>query len=246
MNRLLCAGLLTVILAPTIAHAQATVAVAVTSGESYVHHRKWRGVPLNTRPQMAFWIADESGVLVKTLYVTRRTGRQSWLGTEFTGEDRDEVRRQSSLPVWGHARGVAADDGVFLPTRDEPLPDAETGATPRGGFTRTFELPADLPAGTYHLLAEFNQSLDWNDPWADELPEGDPHYSGGEYGSGQPSLVYRAVFTVGEAADQQHAELIGHGHPSGDDGSISADVSTLTTALKIVSDVMMTYTPASP
>ena len=244
MQRLIPVLLLILLCAPTAARAQATVTVAVTSGESWVHHRKWQGVPLVTRPQMAFWIAAENGDLVQTLYVTRRVGRQSWLGGAFTGESRDDMRRPSALPVWGHARGVQAEDGVYLPTHDEPLPDAETGATPRGGVTKTFELAADLAPGTYHLYAEINQSLDYNDPWAADLPEGDPHYTGGDYGSGQPSLVYRATLTVGDAVVQQHLALVGHGHPSGADGAIQEDTSTLTTALVIVTDIMLTYTPA--
>ncbi len=245
MTRRLTSVLLLILLAtPAAAFAQSTVTVAVTAGESWVHHRKWKGVRLTTRPQMAFWLTDEAGELVQTLYVTRRVGRQSWLGGAFTGESRDEMRRPSALPVWGHARGVQAEDGVYLPTHDEPLPDAETGATPRGGFSKTFELSADLAPGTYHLNAEINQSLDYNDPWAADLPEGDPHYTGGEYGSGQPSLIYRATFTVGDTPAQHHLALVGHGHPWGADGEVQADTSTLTTALQIVTDIMLTYSPA--
>jgi hypothetical protein len=231
-------------LMPLPARAQHTITISVTAGEEWVHSRAWKGVPLKTRPQMAFWLADLDGNLVQTLYVTRRAGRQSWLGGAFTGEARDEMRRQSALPVWGHARGVQAEDGVFLPTRDEPLPDAETGATPRGGFTRTFELPADLPAGSYHVFAEINQSLHYNETWAEGLPEDDPHWSGGEYGSGQPSLVLRAEVQVGGDLHYEHLEVLGHGHPAGADGLVSADVSTLTTALQIAGAVIATYTPA--
>ena len=203
-RRLICAALLTLALLPAPARAQATVSIVLTTGDEWVHTWVWKGVRLSARPQMAFWLADESGALVDTLYVTRRTGRQSWLGGDFTGESREEMRRPSALPVWGHARGVVAEDGVFLPTRDEPLPDAETGATPRGGFSRTFELPLALPPGTYHVYAEINQSLDYDETWAADLPEDDPHYSGGDYGSGQPSVVWRATIEVGAAASQQH------------------------------------------
>ncbi len=231
------------VLLPLPALAGDQLTISVTPGDHWVHSRTWKGVPLKTRPQMAFWIADLDGNLVQTLYVTRRVGRQSWLGGAFTGEKRDEMRRASALPVWGHARGVQAGDGVFLPTRDEPLPDAETGATPQGGFTRTLELPDDLAPGTYHVFAEINQSLDYNDTWAEGLAEDDPHWSGGEYGSGQPSVVMRAEIQVGGEFHYEHLVVLGLGHPSGGDGMVGDDVSTLTTALQIVDAVVATYTP---
>jgi len=223
------------------ARAQGSVNISVTVGEEWVHSWVWKGVRLSARPQMAFWLADAEGTFVTTFYVTRRTGKQSWRGGAFTGKKRDEMRRPSALPVWGHARGVQAEDGVYLPTRDEPLPEAETGATPRGGFSKQFDLPEGLAPGTYHVYAEVNQSLDWNETYRVDLPEDDPHYSGGEYGSGQPSLIWRATIEVGGAVQHVHMELIGHGHPSGADGEVFDDLSKHTTALKVVEEAVAYY-----
>jgi len=226
---------------PRSARAQDTLSISVTPGDEWVHAWTWKGVRLTARPQMAFWLADEHGAFVATLFVTRRTGKQSWRGGAFTGETREEMRRPSALPVWGHARGIQADDGVYLPTRDDPLPEAETGATPRGGFSKHLPLPADLAPGTYYVYAEINQSLDWNETYREDLPEDDPHYSGGEYGSGQPSLVWRTTIEVGGAGSHQHLEMVGTGHPSGATGEILDDRSKLTTALHVVDAVIAVY-----
>ena len=40
-------------------------------------------------------------------------------------------RRKEALPYWCHRRGVVYDDGLYLPTKSQPLVDGMTGATPR-------------------------------------------------------------------------------------------------------------------
>jgi hypothetical protein len=63
--------------------------------------------------------------------------------------------------VWGHARGVRANDGVFAPSRDTPLPDAVTAASPLE--SAYFVTPARTVLERFVLLVEASNASDFND-----------------------------------------------------------------------------------
>lgn len=73
-----------------------------------------------------------------------------------------------------------------------------------------------------------------------------PGWSGGEWGSGQPSLVYRAVLDSKAAAVPVELGLAGHGSPDGSDGEIHTDLAGTTTARSIVSSVTLTTDERDP
>ena len=56
-------------------------------------------------------------------------------------------------------------------------------------------------------------------------------------GSGQPAVVYAAQVDLNSGEKAFEAKLIGHSSPDGSDGKITADTSTLTTALNIVKKI---------
>ncbi|MCP4755138.1 MAG: hypothetical protein GY866_30035 [Proteobacteria bacterium] len=170
-----------------------------------------------TTPQVAIWIEDTKGNFLETIYVSKKAATQGWVGM-------GDIRRKSSLPYWAHRRGKKYQDGIYLPTSDDPLPDALTGATPVGDFT--VNMPnRKMISDSIKVFAEFNSSGNFNE----DYPEDDFF--------GQPSVVYSSIINLTEPGSSTQLKLSGHGHPKGDNGKLFSDLSTLTTALKIVDEV---------
>jgi len=125
-------------------------------------------------PQFALWLENPSSGTVRTLFVTRRTARDDWLG---------KAACPASLPYWvtryqqefGKQRG---------PTYHDPLPDAMTGATPKRRFAKSFQ----VGEGPWDLYLEVNVSGDYNAHYEQVFTDMGP----ADFGNGQPSLVYRA------------------------------------------------------
>ncbi len=206
--------------------------IRITVGDSWLHDFPlFLWFKTKNSPQFAVWIEDESGNYLDTVYVTKKVATEGWV---FNSGN----RRSEALPFWSHSRGEVYSDGLLLPTKDDPLPDAVTSATPKGSSI----LPVSLPSGTdrFIIYAEFNHSVDFNDFYPEDAAEGDSGYSGGEMGSGQPSVIYRAVLDSAslEPGGEVIFELAGHGSADGSSGNLYPDISNLTTASNIVSSVI--------
>jgi hypothetical protein len=174
----------------------------------------------------------EDGSYAGELIVTKKSAKSAW----------GSVRRPEALPVWSHSRGVRYDDGLFMPTKREPLTDSVTGATPKpktAGTELRFDLnlPSKLPAGRYRILVELNNSFDYNDAYAENLPPKDPKANGV---NGQPSVVYASLLDLGGTVDDGVAKplaFVGTGHPTGSDGAVRDGRDGLTSALSIVESI---------
>ena len=231
------------------------LSITVHPGEEWVHEfRVLLLVPVENRPQMAFWLERPNGKFVTTIYVTRRAAFEDWRATP--GQDADAIERPSALPVWTrkHTRvGIAPmrscafchDEHDAEEPPVELPPDAVTSATPETGFVREWAIPEKLEPGTYLLRAEINHSKDFNEAFPEDAPEGAPNYSGGPMGSGQPSLIWSGQLVIAEETDAVELGPVGHGEPAGRDGSIDPDLTDLTTALDIIESIEVVYTPPS-
>jgi hypothetical protein len=136
------------------------------------------------------------------------------------------------LPVWAHQRGIDYGDGNFYPTKDKPLPDAVSSATPNAGnFIWEWRSQKVLKPGTYHYYIGINKSFNDNE------------YHDYSWYRGQPSVVWRGDLQIGDHSLETKAKIIGHGHVAGDDGMINPDLSTLTTALKLIEEARVVYVP---
>jgi hypothetical protein len=124
------------------------------------------------------------------------------------------------------------EDGLYLPTKDKPMVDGISGATPLGSFD--VKLISADPLKQFVVKVEVNHSTDFNDSYPKDANEGNENYSGGKEGSGQPAVIYKAVVDLSKGETTFEAKLIGHSSPDGSDGKIYTDMSGLTTALKIV------------
>ncbi len=226
-------SILTLVLAAAAASALGAaptgrIELTVKTGSDWSHVKKFGIAKVTLLPQFAVWVEREDGTYAGELLVTKKAGKSSW----------GNVRRPDALPVWSHARGVRYADGLFMPTKGEPLPDAVTCATPKPKAVGTairydLALPAGLQGGRYRIFIELNNSFDYNEVYSENLPLGDPRANGV---NGQPSVVYTAIVDLGVAAAGKEAiplAFVGTGNPLGSDGTISTGREGLTSALTI-------------
>ncbi len=216
------------------------IEVSVTPGNAWLHrHPLFLGLTFQTPPQYAIWVEDENRTYMSTIFVTRKAATQGWVASPGEKVPDRGIRRPESLPVWSHHRGVKSTDGLFMPTKGDPAADAVSGATSKAGVDAAF---AEKPGlRRFRILAEFNQSLDFNNRYPASAKSDEPGYSGGPVGgSGQPSLVYAADIDLDSGAHAYQLSLVGHGAADGRDGAIDPDLAGITTALEIVADISVT------
>lgn len=212
-----------------IEHKDGNLVVYIEQGAEWEHDFPlfW-GIKKKNSPQMAIWIEDTCGNYISTIYVTRRIAKQSWLMSKGN-------RRIEALPHWCHKHGIIYEDGLYSPTKESPLPDAVTGATPRGSFAISYSQKEIMR--NYVVKLEVNHSTDFNDSYPKCARKEDSNYSGGKEGSGQPALIYYAKIDSTSHNETIVAKLIGHSSPDGKDGNIYRDLSGITTALNIIKSI---------
>lgn len=214
-----------------IEYKQGDIKVCVEQGEEWVHDFPlFLGMKLKNPPQLAIWLEDREGNYLSTIYATHKIATQSW---QSAGGN----RRKESLPHWCYTRGVKYDDGLYLPTKDQPLTDGISGATPQGSFEVKLS-PSDMPE-QFVVKAEINHSTDFNANYPESAKEGEANFSGGKKGSGQPAVVYAAYIDLASGKKSFEATLIGHSSPDGSSGNLDEDLSGLTTALQIVKRIIV-------
>lgn len=191
----------------------------------------------HNHPLMAIWVEDEAGRFIQTLYVAESIGKgifqhgDASRGFWMPGE----IRRPAALPYWSHRRGIKAEDGLYLPTPTDPIADAYTGPTPGKSFILHTRL--DEPGmRKFHVLFEVNQTWDWNEYWTNnKFPEDEEYKT-----SCQPALVYTVMIDLDSPQEEYVMKVIGHSHHSGASGELFNDLSTITTALHIAEQIIVT------
>jgi len=188
----------------------------------------------HNHPLMAIWVEDEAGQFVQTLYVAESIGKgvfkhgDTSKGFWMPGE----IRRPAALPYWSHSRGIKAQDGLYLPTPTNPVPDAYTGPTPEKSFILHTRLD-EAGLQKFNLLIEINQTWDWNEFWTNNKYPDDEEYKT----SCQPALVYSVFIDMNNLQEIFVMKAIGRSHHSGSDGKLYDDLQTLTTALHIAEEI---------
>lgn len=203
--------------------------VVIEKGDAWLHDFPlFLGIERKNPPQIAMWVEDMSGKYISTIYVSHKIATESWLGNKGN-------RRKEALPTWCYARGVVYPDGLYVPTKDQPVTDAVTGATPQGSFDIKMSPVGSLTR--FVVKVEVNHSTDWNENYPKNAREGESNYSGGKEGSGQPAVVYATTVDLESGIKQYKASLIGHSSPDGNNGVVDSDTSSLTTATHIVKEI---------
>jgi len=188
----------------------------------------------HNHPLFAIWLADENGKFIQTLYVSESIGKGLFKRvSRKTGQWlAGEIQRPAALPYWTHQRGIKNEFGTYLPTPKMPEVDAYTGATPLSSFILHTKTKTRL-YGKYKVMLELNQTWDWNEFWTNDMYPAEKEYKT----SCQPALVYEANIDTNSPSAEIILKPIGHSHYSGADGSLSTDLSTITTALKIAKKI---------
>jgi len=187
-------------------------------------------------PLFAIWIEDMSGNYIQTLYVAQSIAKGVFVYGQVKDNrwEKESKRRPAALPYWGHKYGFKAEDGLYLPTPENPVADAYTGATPTTDFILKSKSDNELPK-QFMILIEINQSWDWNEYWTNNKFPDDKDYKT----SAQPALVYAADIDLSTNQKEYPLKPIGHSHYSGKTGELFTDLSTLTTALEIVDKIFV-------
>lgn len=188
----------------------------------------------HNHPLFAIWLADENGKFIQTLYVSESIGKGVFKrANRNTGHWlAGEIQRPAALPYWAHQRGIKNEFGTYLPTPRQPEVDAYTGATPQTSFILHTKTQKRLE-GKYKIMLELNQTWDWNEFWTNDMYPAEKEYRT----SCQPALVYEADIDTNNPSAEIIMKPIGHSHYSGADGSLTTDLSTITTALKIAKKI---------
>jgi len=184
--------------------------IVVVGGEEYKY------------PIMAIWVEDLNGNYLGTLYASKSisTGVFRYGVYEKGMWMPGERNRPAALPRWKNVSTLKSSES-------QPV-DAFSGATPSGSFSLKTRLPKGVDS--IRVVMEVNKPWDFNNYWHNNRYPGDNEYAT----SGQPALIYEAVIVKSSAEKQFYFKPIGHSHPSGSNGEIEPDISTFTSALKIV------------
>ena len=191
----------------------------------------------HNHPTFSFWIEDIEGNYIETLYVTK------YLGTGIYGHGSlskgkwdskpGPAQRPATLPYWLNKRRVEGKGNSYLPSPSSPVPDAITGATPKGDFILNATVKNRLPK-QFRLLMEINQTWDWNEYWNNSKFPDDYDYAS----SCQPAIVYAVTIDQSIPDAEFFLNPIGHSHYSGATGDLFTDLTTLTTAKEIAYKVI--------
>ena len=203
------------------------IRINIETGDSWLHDFPlFLGISKKNPPQFAIWLEDTAGNYFSTIFVTSKIATEGWVANKGN-------RRKESLPHWSHKRGLVYDDGLLLPTKEEPLSDGITGATPK--VDKEIQIRIKDFTEPVIIKAEFNHSVDFNVFFPENAVEGHDNYSGGKMGSGQPAIVYADTIYP----DQQRTILIliGRSSANGSDGMVYSDLEKLTTARSIVKQI---------
>lgn len=196
-----------------------------TKGDSYYH------------PTFAIWTEDMDGNYLETLYATKFVAQgvfgHGQLSPGKWNKEAGPARRPATLPYWSHKRGIIAPDGLYIPSPETAVPDAITSATPQSNFILQSKLSSAVKK--FRLLLEINQPWDSNKYWTNSKSPDDIDYSA----SLQPALVYEAIIDLDSNQKNYELKVIGHSEPSGKNGDLYTDLSTFTTALNIVKNILV-------
>lgn len=170
-------------------------------------------------PQIAVWLEDADSKFYKTIWVTRRSGKNDWQG---------KVECPVSLPYWNLRRAGEEDPGFW-----EKVVDAISGATvAEGKIKRSIRVPKNKK---WKSFIEVNVSGDYNkyfQYWSDnDIPDTE--------GNGQPSIIYTAEIGT-DTLSVVLPKLTGRTNQLAADDSLYTDIEKITTARKLVKEIKVT------
>lgn len=205
---------------------------ANSDAEGTAFHMTFEAGEAHNHPSFAIWIETVDGKFIQTLYATESvaTGTYNYkdAGNLKWEKGPGPAERPAALPYWFHKRDIQKGEYVTLPTHEDPVPDAYTGATPKKGFVINLKADKQLK-GKVNVMVELNQPWDVNDYWTNsKYPDNKQYLT-----SCQPALVYAVELDFDNLMPAYYLNPIGHSHPYGGDGRLYSNLTTFTTALDI-------------
>ncbi len=180
-------------------------------------------------PLMAIWLEDLNNRFIQTLFVAESIGKGEFAyGKQEKGQWLPgEIQRPSALPVWSH-KSIKEKNryGNYLPTPENPVADAYTGATPLQSFIMKVTTEKEITRPV-KIMLEINQAFDWNEHWTNNKYPADDDYKT----SAQPAVIYSATIRPESTDSVFVLEPIGNAHYSGDNGNIYQELSTISTRM---------------
>lgn len=165
-------------------------------------------------PQVAIWLEHPDSTFYKTVFVTRRTARDDWVG---------KVECPVSLPYWKHRSKDEQQPGTW-----EKLVDAVSGATKLNGRNlKTIEVPEGK---SWSYFIEVNASGDYNKYYKYYSDQGLPDTEG----NGQPSIVYGGEI-VNDSLIISEPVLIGRSEQHSAVTALSKELNSITSARRLIS-----------
>jgi hypothetical protein len=190
----------------------------------------------------------------------RMVGEAGWdagtcATTVYTDKGRFSPTATSLYPPRVDIEQTAADSPSVMTFKSQNPFDAVSQPTPIGGTDSRVPwlVPATLPVGDYVLWVEAAQESDFNDTYnatSFPPPSGLAWDAYGQAFRGQPSILYRVPFTIGDSTTPSTTSTYaGYGDPIGADGTMRAPDDTITTTtpgtgasrLQLVSDTGTMY-----
>lgn len=185
-------------------------------------------------PTFVVWMEDIDENYIKTLFITKSYASgifgHKMVGDSMWLNERGESIQPAALPYWTHKKGLINGKNL-VPNPENPFVDAYTGATPQGRFVFSDSLNRKPK---YRILLEVNQTWDWNNYWTNNKYPASQGYKH----SAQPSVIYAATINANDSVF--YLNPIGHGSPTGEDGKLYTNLSTLSSALQIFSSIKLT------
>lgn len=155
--------------------------------------------------------------------------------TVYTDKGQLSTQQTSRYPMRSDVRSKQTDDPSVDMFRQLNPFDSVSRATPTGGVNTklTWTTPAEMPNGNYVLWVEVSKEFDHNGSYTIAARPSPMDISYSDYGEayrGQPSVLYKVPFTLGDAASSaQTAEYVGYGDPDGASGTLFAPDGTIST-----------------
>ncbi len=192
----------------------------------------------HNHPTIAVWIENIDGSFIQPLFITKAaaTGifQYGQVDTMIWKHETGEAKRPAAIPYFFYRFNTIADNKA-LPSKNNPIPDAFSSATPKAAFTVNVRANNQLPQ-QFKIMVEINQTWDWNPFWNNTKFIDDIDYKH----SCQPALIYSVTVNQNELMDKYYLNPVGHSHYSGKDGKLYTDISTFTTALHIFDKIILT------
>lgn len=203
---------------------------ANTNGKGYtieVHFTAGKG---HNNPSFALWIESMDEKFIQEIFVTKSVSTGVYrYGDASSGKwEAGQKMYYATLPYFLHKRSSS----VEIPTPENHIADAYTGATPQNSFILTTKTDKKLE-GKFRIVMEINQAWDFNNFWHNAKYPDEKEYRN----SCQPSLIYAVTIDPENIMAEYTLNPIGHGHYAGKDGLLYTDLSTFTTALKIAQSI---------